>query len=451
MTECVEDSSTKLGYKLTLAGYAGSILKNLHPSAIPPSMRSTYRAQINNSPHQRRTRRSRRFDSSNATSKRQRIGDDVVTATADIQATTKERIDETEMMPNNNDNNQSTNEELGGNANGEEEEIKEQRECDSNKSPVAEDITPAVSWTNSTEEMDDNNDTDASSRKDVADMSSSGHTAADTEESMATIELSTITQSFPPVPLVEDPIVVDIDMTRQTNPEMACVTFNDGNKNIICCTREKMDESTFIVNGKQIVVIEGLYSGRSTIPEERIINTSGRLSTDLTEDLICKELVASSAALAMHTTTVLLVCEDAVSFGDVASIVASFYLLFRNLDVNTCLYRIQRAFCDQCPSSFGRSYVMQGLAKKVSALCRIQQATDFTVLVDKDVGCIVGEVYEGAIPPTIDEDSSVFRSNDELFAQLRESERKRGCYDLREWIGPEESYNNNNNCHRYHF
>jgi len=285
-------------------------------------------------------------------------------------------MNDTEMT-NNNDNNQSTGEE----ANQEEPISTEQREDNPNESPVAEDITPAVTWTSSTEDSN-NNETDASSKTDAA-------TSGDHTESESTIESGAIITP----PFVEDPIVALTDMKRLTNPEMACVVFNDGNKDIICCTHEKMDDSEFIVNRKEVIVIEELYSGQSVIPREKIIEVS---LVEGDEDRLCKYLVRYAAELAFHssTSTVLLVCEDASHFGDVASIIASFYLLFRNLDVNTFLYRIQRAFCDQCPLSFGRSYVMQGLSTRISALCRIQQATDIMVFDNKNVGSIVGEVYE---------------------------------------------------------
>ena len=149
--------------------------------------------------------------------------------------------------------------------------------------------------------------------------------------------------------------------------------FNDGNKTIICCTKEKYNESTFIVRGNPIVVIEGLGldGGRSFIAKT-IIDIRGRF-TDLDDGGLCKELVSSSAALAMHTTTTLLVCEEAKSFGEVASVIASFYLLFRNLDVKTCIHRIQRAFREQCPSIFGQSYEMEELAENIHVLNRIQR------------------------------------------------------------------------------
>ena len=364
-------------------------------------MRSTYMVQVTNneSAHQRKTRRSRRFSSNATSSKRQKVGRDIETTAANTKSTENETMNNTEMT-NNNDNNQST-------AN-REEPTTEQRE-DSDESPVAEDITPAVTWTNS--EDSDNNDTDASSKTDTS--ASGDHTPA--------IESGTTTTS--PVPFVEDPIVVNADMKRLTNPEMACVMFNDGNKDIICCTKEKMDDCAVIVNGKKFVVLDGTYSGRLIIPEKRIIEAY--LWDD--EDRLCKELVVYSASLAFHTSTVLLVCKDAAHFGDVASIIASFYSLFRNLDVNTCLYRIQRGFCDQCPSSFGRSYVMEGLATKVSALCRIQQATDMTVFHDKNVGSIVGEIYE--------RDATTVDYLDSLIG--RNFEDRMLLYG---WIGPEEDY-----------
>lgn len=174
-------------------------------------------------------------------------------------------------------------------------------------------------------------------------------------------------------------------MKDETDPEKACVTFFDTHVVFVCCTKQKLDDCTsFTVKGRKKFLVSGLDSHKVFSPE-KVVDVS-TLIRDGSDDDLFEALVSYASALAEFCSKkstiwdVLLVCEDALSFANVASVVASFSLLFRSGDVDDCVARITQAFRDQCPSCFGQDYKIPGMTRYIDILRLIETATKDTNL-----------------------------------------------------------------------
>ena len=205
-------------------------------------------------------------------------------------------------------------------------------------------------------------------------------------------------------------------MKAQTNPEMACITLSDCNtmSMFVVCTNQKMKESTTPVilprhkekplEGINVIVLQGLET--APFVPDMVIDASVLDPISMSDDDLKETLVTMAAEMALPVNqNMILVCENAESFGKAASLYAALYLAFRNegkLDVKQCMDAITHAFRQQCPSCFDENYSFPRIQSFCDALESITEADRNTRFKTKTLEEIVRNVHSNMMSSLTD-------------------------------------------------
>jgi len=120
-------------------------------------------------------------------------------------------------------------------------------------------------------------------------------------------------------------------------------------------------KTSIVLEDENVIVLQGLETFKYFVPD-MVIDVSDLDPISMSEEELSEALVTMSAQMAIPANKkILLVCDDAASFGKAASLYASLYLAFRNWDelgARECIDGITQAFRQQCPSSFDENYII---------------------------------------------------------------------------------------------
>jgi hypothetical protein len=404
----VDECSAALGFQLNIVTRAASSnLENLNPLCFAPSVRHIFQKPSSCTNRKRLTRSSRKRQNADFTSP------------PNVRARTEEAIINEDNKPNTQSDvtlDQEGNPDLAS-------VTVSPSPTSLTDQPMEEEIAP-VEFENSsgggTDELQPDNEETLQAQPSNENMPNGQNDGAETDDSMeeeASNENTPNEQSdgngaetYEPmeeeggVPL-ELPCFVR-GMKTQTNPDMACITFCDNNNMFVVCTDQKIKESTTTVilpwydkkplEDKNVIVIQGLET--SPFVPDSVIDASCLDPILMSDNALCEALITMAAQMAIPANQrIVLVCENAESFGKAASLYAALYLVFRNegkLDVKQCIDGITQAFRQQCPSCFDENYSVPQIQKFYKALESIQKADRNTLFGRKTLEKIVKEVHK---------------------------------------------------------
>mmetsp|Transcript_11702 Transcript_11702/g.17575 ORF Transcript_11702/g.17575 Transcript_11702/m.17575 type:complete len:868 (+) Transcript_11702:37-2640(+) len=399
----VANCSEMLGYPLILATRpaAAANLTNLDPLCFPPSMRHIFQRTSTSSPsHKRMTRGAKKRAQERVAGipSRQK-------ARVSLSPSNAARIDETveERREDENHETQPSDEDASKRETDETVEEDESHETQ----PSGENAFNIESEEDETETHETQHSNENASIESDG-TSSDGTVEEDESLFFNALRIAGIYQG----------------MKAQTNPNMACITFCDSNNSFVLCTNQKWKESTTskVLGDTKVVVLQGLDAFKYFVPD-MVMHISDSDFDSLSDNELSEELVTIAAHMAIpDTQQILLVCDDAESFGKIASIYASLYLAFRNekeFDAQKCIESITLAFRQQCPSCFDDNYNIPQIQTFFSALENIKHAERGTLFETKTLETIVRNVH-----------ASMMSSKMESYL----SREYHSCEEILEWV-----------------